>query len=95
MTENNISLQEDELQELSVLVAEALIRGESREQVIADLAKNGLGDEDAEELVGTVELQLYHVQPNDGNVDGGNSGMGWLIWIAIGIGAKVFSWLLQ
>jgi len=31
MAENNISLEQDELQELSALVAEALIRGESRE----------------------------------------------------------------
>ncbi len=95
MAENNISLQEDELQELSVLVAEALIGGESREQVIADLANNGIGQQEAEALVSTVEHQLYHVEPHVGEVDGGSGGMGWLIWIAIGLGAKVISWLFQ
>ena len=94
MTENNISLQENELQELSVLVAEALIRGESREQVVADLANNGIDDEEAEVLVSTVEHQLYQIETQVGPVDAGN-GMGWLIWIAIGIGAKIFSLLVQ
>jgi len=94
MTENNISLQENELQELSVLVAEALIRGESREQVVADLANNGIDDEEAEVLVSTVEHQLYQVETQVSPVDDGN-GMGWLIWIAIGIGAKIFSLLVQ
>ena len=95
MAENNISLQEDEQQELSVLVAEALIRGESREQVVADLVNNGIGDEEAEVFVSTVEQQLYHVETHVSPVDDGNSGMGWLIWIAIGIGAKIFSLLVQ
>ena len=94
MAENNISLEQDELQELSVLVAEALIRGESREQVVADLANNGIDDEEAEVLVSTVEHQLYQVETQVGPVDDGN-GMGWLIWIAIGIGAKIFSLLVQ
>ena len=94
MAENNISLQEDEQQELSVLVAEALIRGESREQVVADLANNGIDDEEAEVLVSTVEHQLYQVETQVSPVDDGN-GMGWPIWIAIGIGAKIFSLLVQ
>lgn len=95
MAENTISLQEDEIQELNVLVAEALLGGESREQVVADLAKNGLGDEEAEKFVINVEHQLYQIEPHVSEVDGGGSGMGWLIWIAIGVGAKVFSWIFQ
>ena len=95
MDENNISLQEDELQELSFLVAEALQFGESREQVVADLAKNGLGDEKAEEPVSSVESELYQFEANVREVDDGSGGMTWLIWIAIGIGAKVFSWFVQ
>jgi uncharacterized protein HemX len=35
------------------------------------------------------------VEPHVGEVDGGSGGMGWLIWIAIGLGAKVISWLFQ
>jgi len=95
MAENTISLQDDEMQELTVLVAEALLEGESREQVVADLAHNGLGDEEAEKLVRNVEHQLYQVQTSAGEVDGGDSGMGWLIWIAIAIGAKLLSWIAQ
>ncbi len=95
MAENNISLQEDEMQELSVLVAEALIRGESREQVVADLANNGIDDQEAEALVNIVEHQLFQVQPNVSEADGGGGGLGWIVWIAIGIGAKVLSGILQ
>ena len=95
MTVNNISLQEDELQELSVLVAEALIGGESREQVVADLTNNGIADEEAEALVSTVEYQLYQVETHVGQADSGGSGAGWLIWIAIALGMKLLSWLAQ
>jgi len=95
MAENNISLQADEMRELTVLVAEALIGGESREQVVADLAQNGLGDEAAEEIVSNVEHQLYQVETPTVAVDDGNGGLGWLIWIAIAIGAKLFSVLAQ
>ena len=95
MAENNISLQEDEVQELSALVAEALQFGESREQVLGDLTKNGLGDEEAEELVSAVEHQLYQFEADVSAVDDGTNGMGWTLWIAIGIGFKVLSWLFQ
>ena len=95
MAENTISLQEEEMQELAVLVAEALQGGESREQVVADLAKNGLGDLEAEEFVTSVEYQLYQVHTPVSKVDDGNSGMGWLVWVAVGVGVKVLSWLFE
>ena len=61
MADEKISLEDDEMQELAQLVAEALARGDSRESVIADLSKNGMSEGDAEEFVSLIEYQLYQI----------------------------------
>jgi len=92
MGDENISLEDDEMQELAVLVAEALQNGESRDKVIADLAKNGMAPDEAEQFVSIVEYQLYQVDAHQSHGGGGGGeGMGWLIWIGIIIGINVLS----
>jgi len=60
-----------------------------------DLAKNGLGDEEAEEMVSAVEYELYQFETSVREVDDGTNGMGWAFWIAIGLGVKLLSWFFQ
>ncbi len=91
MADEKISLEDDEMQELAQLVAEALARGDSRESVIEDLAKNGLSESDAEEFVSLIEYQLYQVDAGTAHGGGGEGGMGWLIWIGAIVGINVLS----
>ena len=86
MTGNTLSLEDDEMDALAQLVAEALLKGDSRESVLADLCNNGIPADEAEDLVSLVELQLFHVdiassRPAASSSDGG--GLGWLIWIVV------------
>ena len=85
------------MQVLAQLVAEALERGDSRELVLADLANNGIPEDEAEELVALVEFQLYEIdtQPIRPSQDSSGEGMGWLIWIAVIVGWRVINALLK
>ena len=85
-----ITLEADEIQELSHLVLEALTRGDARESVIADLSQNGISDEEAEELVSLVEFQMY-VEANPTEQGSESDGASWLIWVGIIIGLKKLS----
>ena len=95
MTRETISLDDDEMDALAQLVAESLLKGESRESVLADLSNNGIPRDEANRLVSLVEDQLFQVEVADSRPtvsssdDGG--GMGWLIWIAVIVGLKVLS----
>ena len=82
-------------QELAHLVAEALERGDSRESVIADLSKNGLPDDDAEELVNLVEYQMYQIDTGPAQHGGGGEGMSWLIWVGAIILIRILSQLFN
>ena len=97
MAGDTISLEDEEMQALAQLVAEALERGDSRESVVADLANNGIPEDEAEGLVGLVEFQLYQVdtQPTRPAQSNSGGGMGWLIWIAIIVGLKILSALMK
>jgi len=87
------AMQQAEMQELAVLVAKALAKGESRESVIADLTKNGWEHADADEFVGSIE---YHMENAQHQHSGGGEGMGWLLWIGgillINFLSYVFGW---
>ena len=92
MGDEKISLEDEEMQELAQLVAEALVRGDSRESVVEDLSKNGMSDDDAEEFVSLIEYQLYQVDTGSAHHDGGGGeGLGWLVWIGVIIGINVLS----
>jgi len=92
MVDEKISLEDDEMQELAQLVAEALARGDSRESVIEDLSKNGMSDSDAEEFVSLIEFQMYQIDTGPTHHGGGgDGGLGWLVWIGAIIGIKVLS----
>lgn len=92
MADEKISLEDDEMQELAQLVAEALARGDSRESVIADLSENGMSEDDSEEFVSLIESQLYQIDTGPAQHAGGSDGgMGWLMWISVIVGINVLS----
>ncbi len=86
-----------EMQELAILVAKALAKGESTDSVIADLTNNGFEPEEAAEFVYSVEYQLMEAQErhNSGG-GGGGEGSGWLLWIGgillINFLSYIFGW---
>ena len=95
MINETISLEDEEKDALAQLVAEAIMKGDSRESILADLSNNGIPDDEAEDLVGLVELQLFQVdvaasRPKHNSSDDGG-GMGWLIWILVIAGIKILS----
>ena len=93
MVSENISLEDDERDALARLVAEALLDGDSRKSVLADLSNNGIADEEAEELVSLVELQLNYVDvaSNSHSANDGEGGMGWAVWIVVIVVIKILS----
>lgn len=100
MNSDTISLEDEEMQVLCQLVAEALERGDSRELVLADLANNGIAADEAEGIVALVEFHLYEVDTQPARAtrpsqDASGGGMGWLIWIAVIVGFKILSALLK
>ena len=94
MTDEMIYLEDEEKDALAQLVAEALLNGESRESVLADLSDNGVPEDEAEELVTVVELQLLPIDvdlrqsESSGSSEGG---WGWLIWILVIVGFRILS----
>ena len=98
MAGDTISLEDDEMQVLAQLVAEALDRGDSRESVLADLSNNGIPKDEAKGLVNMVEFQLQQAaapQPSGHSKTGSGGGMGWLIWIAVIVGFKILAALFK
>lgn len=99
MSEDNINLEDNEMQQLAMLVAKALNDGDSPQEVVAELVNNGMEQNEAEELVAIVEMQLYQAQHpthHQGGGGGGGEGMGWIIWIGLIIGfnvlSQIFNW---
>lgn len=90
-----IDLEDGEMQELAMLVVQALQKGETPEEVIEQLVTNGVDRETAQNLVAVIELRLYEAaQAEAGNYQpsgGGGEGMGWLVWIGLIIGINVLS----
>ena len=99
MAGETISLEDEEMQVLAQLVAEAIERGDSRESVLADLANNGIPEDDAENLVALVEHEMYQIDTGPRHrhrpQDDSGGGMGWLIWVAAIVGFKILSALLK
>ncbi len=96
VADEKITLEAEEIQELSELVFEAIARGDSRESVLADLSQNGISDEVAEELVVMAELKIFEIETvsaNPANEDDG--GMSWLIWVGLIVGYKILSLLFN
>ena len=96
VADEKITLEAEEIQELSELVFEAIARGDSRESVLADLSQNGISDEVAEELVVMAELKIFEIETvsaNPANKDDG--GMSWLIWVGLIVGYKILSLLFN
>ena len=92
MADEKITLEDEEMQELALLVSEALARGDSRESIVADLSQNGMSDSDAEEFVSLVEYQMYQVDTGSAQCGaGGDGGLGWLIWIGAIVGINILS----
>ena len=92
MADEKITLEDEEMQELALLVSEALARGDSRESIVADLSQNGMSDSDAEEFVSLVEYQMYQVDTGSAqHGGGGDGGLGWLIWIGAIVGINILS----
>lgn len=96
MVEEKITLEAEEIQELSELVFEAIARGDSRESVIADLSGNGISDDVAEELVVMAELKIYEIETASAQpTNEGDGGMSWLIWVGLIVGYKLLSLLFN
>ena len=95
MNRETISLEDDEMDALAQLVAEAILSGDSRDSILADLSNNGIPEDEAEDLVSLVELQLFQVDVADSHPVGGSSdgggGMGWLIWIVVIVVFKILA----
>jgi len=82
--EEKITLEAEEMQELAYLVSEALARGDSRESVIADLSENGVPEDEAEDLVSSIEAQAYQIDAGPVQQESdGEGGYSWLIWVGI------------
>ena len=95
MTRETISLEDEEMDALAQLVAEAILKGDSRETILADLSNNGIPEDEAEDLVSLVELQMFKVdvaadRPRNATNDG-EGWMGWLIWIVVIVGFKIIA----
>jgi hypothetical protein len=80
----------DEIEGLTMLVAENLQDGESPEKIVQQLVSNGWEEDDA---IGFVDEIQYQIQPLEKS--GGGGGMSWLIWIGIILLFKFLSYLFD
>ena len=80
----------DEIEGLTMLVAENLQDGESPEEIVQQLVSNGWEEDDA---IGFVDAIQYQIQPSEES--GGGGGWSWLIWIGIILLFKLLSYLFD
>lgn len=81
---------DDEIEELTILVAENLQNGEDPDEIAQQLVENGWAEEDA---IGFVDSIQYRIQPEEESSGGG--GMSWLIWIGIILLFRLLSYLFD
>ena len=78
------------IQQAAKNAAEGLASGRPRTSVANDLVANGWSEEDANELVLSIEEAMLE---NAGESDGGGSGIGgWVIWIGVLVVINLLSW---
>lgn len=83
---------DDEIQDLAMLVAENLAKGESPDAIAQQLVDSGWEAEDANSFVSSIQYQLAQAQRSQG---GGGEGMGWLLWIGGILGINLLSYLFN
>ena len=81
---------DDEIEELTILVAENLQNGEDADEIAQQLVNNGWNEEDAVDFVESIQ---YRIEPEEES--GGWSGMSWLIWIGIILLFRMLSYLFD
>lgn len=83
---------EEEFNELANLISDALDKGDTREEILADLVNNGWEQKAAHELVGAVERAKY--SQSTGASNGG--GLSWMIGpgalILFNVCSYLFDW---
>ena len=83
---------DDEIQDLAMLVAQNLAKGESPEAISQQLVDSGWDPDEATAFVGSIQQQLAQMQSNQGS----DEGMGWLLWIGgillINLLSYLFNW---
>jgi hypothetical protein len=91
-------MSQEELEQLTTLVAEALSQGESPDDVSQKLINNGWDKETADHFVNSVALRMASAQhsashAHSGGRERGGGGMGWLVWIGAILFINFLSWL--
>ena len=72
---------DDEIQDLAVLLAENLAKGEAPKVLTQQLVDSGWTEEDANAFVMSIQYQI--TQPQTGSGGGGGEAAGWLVWIGV------------
>lgn len=92
MTQQELPLgqEDDEIEGLSMLVAENLQEGQDPDEIIQQLVDNGWAEDDA---TGFVQSVQYQVEPVEEKSGGG--GLSWLIWIGVIILFRLLSYLFD
>ena len=81
----------DEIEALTMLVAENLQEGEDPDEIAQQLVASGWEEDDA---IGFVHSIQYQIEPTE-ETSGGGGGMSWLIWIGIILLFRLLSYLFE
>jgi hypothetical protein len=83
---------DDEIQDLAVLLAENLAKGEDPKVLTQQLVDSGWTEDDASSFVMSIQHQMMQAQSPSGG-GGGGEATGWLIWIGAICGINLLSYL--
>ncbi len=82
---------DDEIQDLAVLLAENLAKGEDPDVLAKQLVDSGWEEDDAKSFVLSIQDQMMQAQSASGG--GGGEASGWLLWIGGICGINLLSYL--
>ena len=84
-------LADDEIEELTQVVANSLAKGEDPQAVAQQLIDSGWEPDQANAFVGSIHQHLLAAQTGSGK----SESMGWLIWIGAILGINFLSWIFN
>lgn len=93
MTQQDVPIgqEDDEIEGLSMLVAENLQGGEDPDEIIQQLIDNGWEEQDAAGFVHSIQYQVAPVESSESNA----GGWSWLIWIGVIILFRLLGYLFD